>query len=172
MKIVYAAPLIPKTTLLFHLYITITFPRPFLSAIVGSCRIYRNNSYALATATFRDDTRIADTYACEGNPESNVHIISVYEGPVHTRPASPGDVHVRVTGGDQGPITIVFSSYEPVRWLVSVDEGIMINKFVLVRKFILYIPLYLRIYNYIMFLYDYHFTTAVKQISILAYFVC
>nr|XP_054752666.1 uncharacterized protein LOC129258410 [Lytechinus pictus] len=99
--------------------------------IVGPCRIYRNNSYALATATFRDDSRTADTYACEGNPESNVHVISVYEGPVHTRPASPGDVHVRVTGGDQGPITIVFSSYEPVRWIVSIDEGIVVDKFVL-----------------------------------------
>ncbi|XP_041477083.1 uncharacterized protein LOC121425150 [Lytechinus variegatus] len=99
--------------------------------IVGPCRIYRNNSYALATATFRDDSRTADTYACEGNPESNVHVISVYEGPVHTRPASPGDVHVRVTGGDQGPITLVFSSYEPVRWIVSIDEGIVVDKFVL-----------------------------------------
>ena len=75
---------------------------------------------------------MGDTFACEGDPTSDVHVITVYEGPVHTRPASPGDVRVRVTGGNPRPVTLIFSSYEPVNWLVSVDAGVTVQRFVLV----------------------------------------
>ncbi|XP_071488620.1 uncharacterized protein [Diadema antillarum] len=103
---------------------------------VGACHIYQNNSYALARASFRGESRIGTTFACKGDRTSNIHIISVHEGPHRSRPPAPGDVRVQITGGDQGPLTLLFSSYEPVRWLVNVDQGIVVERVILTAYYL------------------------------------
>ncbi len=61
----------------------------------------------------------------------DLHVVSVYEGkykePKEFAEHKSGEVTVRVSITDK-PVTLLLSSYEPVKWTVKADKGVKINK--------------------------------------------
>ena len=78
------------------------------------------------------------TYSCVADENCNydVHIISNYEGDGHTgfRIHNTGNTNVRLSVSGQGskPLILVFVSYEPVNWILSIPSGVVIDKVLLV----------------------------------------
>ena len=71
------------------------------------------------------------------NCNYDVHVISNYEsdgshGFRRTRTTGTTNVDVRVTGDGSKPLILVFVSYEPVRWILSVPQGVVIERVLLV----------------------------------------
>ena len=70
-----------------------------------------------------------------------MHVIGNYEssngihGSSSTRQAGDTDVVLTVTGESPRPLILVLTSYEPVRWRLSVTSGVTINRVILVRKY-------------------------------------
>ena len=82
------------------------------------------------------------TYSCVafGNCNNEVHVIGNYESSngVHgvfiERVAGDTDVVVSVTGESSRPLILVLTSYEPVRWRLSVTSGVTIDRVILVGR--------------------------------------
>ena len=84
--------------------------------------------------------RAQTTYSCVVNNNCNydVHVIVNYESDGHHgfRIHNTGDtsVNLRVTGTSTKPLILVFISYEPVRWSLSIPSGVVIDRVILVWK--------------------------------------
>ena len=75
------------------------------------------------------------------NCNYEVHVIGNYEssnglhgGPFTTRVAGDTDVVVRVSGESPRPLILVLTSYEPVRWRLSVTSGVTIDRVIMVNE--------------------------------------
>ena len=71
----------------------------------------------------------------------DVHIISNYEGEYNhgfgpVTSAGSTNVQLRVSGEGSKPLVLVFVSYEPVNWILSIPEGVTIEKILLVIFFV------------------------------------
>ena len=120
-------------------YDTLAFSWRFISfalAHVDTCVIEENTGSARASATY-DGTTPSTLYSCsplDTNPDYNVHIIGNYRNiNGHTGNTF---VSVQVDKKDPRPIILVFSSYEPVNWTLSIPDDIVIDKVVLVSLFL------------------------------------
>ena len=106
------------------------------AAISGQCRIQRGSSSAVGTPTFNGATQTS--YSCVANENCNydVHVISNYEGDGHTgfRVHNTGNTNVRINvrGQMYRPLVLVFVSYEPVNWILSLSSAVTIEKVLLV----------------------------------------
>ena len=110
-------------------------------AIIGSCHITKDNSTALGTPTFTGQSQT--TYSCVANDNCryNVHVIGNYEsngrhGFGIQRTTGRTNVNLRVSGPNEGtkPLILVFVSYEPVTWILSIPSGVVIERILLVRN--------------------------------------
>ena len=107
--------------------------------ISGECHIEREASSAVGTPTYNGQSQT--TYSCVANENCNydVHVISNYEGDYHhgfgpvTRSGNT-NVELRVSGQGSKPLVLVFVSYEPVNWILSIPSGVVIEKVLLVSK--------------------------------------
>ena len=108
------------------------------TAIDGNCRITQGASVRVGTPTYTG--RAQTTYSCVANDNCNydVHVIANYESNGHTgfRVHNTGNtgVNLRVTGTSTKPLILVFVSYEPVRWTLSIPSGVVIDRVILVWK--------------------------------------
>ena len=89
----------------------------------------------------RFDNRLQTTQSCVANENCNydVHVISNSEsvrrhGFRSARIAGTTNVDLRVTGDGSKPLILVFVSYSPVRWILSVPRGVVIDNIVLVSS--------------------------------------
>ena len=84
--------------------------------------------------------RAQTTYSCVANDNCNydVHVIANYESNGHTgfRIHNTGNTSVNlvVNGTSTKPLILVFVSYEPVRWTLSIPTGVVIDRVILVWK--------------------------------------
>ena len=91
----------------------------------------------MGTPTF--EGKAQTTYSCVADENCNydVHVISNYEGDYNhgfgpvTR-AGTTNVQLRVSGEGSKPLILVFVSYEPVNWTLSIPQGVTIEKILLV----------------------------------------
>ena len=73
------------------------------------------------------------------NCNNEVHVIGNYEssngrhGFFVERQAGDTDVVLTVTGESPHPLILVLTSYEPVRWRLSVTSGVTIDRVILVN---------------------------------------
>ena len=79
------------------------------------------------------------TYSCvaNNNCQNSVHVISTYEA-VSTGFAvrsAPITVRITVSGDEEDtkPLILVLTSYYPVRWSLSIPQGVVIERLVVVR---------------------------------------
>ena len=108
------------------------------STALDSCLVRRNSGLSVGTPTTDGDSEA--TYSCVafGNCNNEVHVIGNYESSngVHgvfvEREAGDTDVVVSVTGESSCPLILVLTSYEPVRWRLSVTSGVAIHRVILV----------------------------------------
>lgn len=109
------------------------------SASIGDCVVTEGElkTDVVGIPTYRGDTQT--NYSCVANENCNydVHMISNYEGDsVHgwfrRRTVGTTHVDVRVTGVGTKPLVLVFSSYEPVKWILSIPTGVVIDSVLLV----------------------------------------
>lgn len=90
----------------------------------------------MGTPTF--EGRSQTTYGCIANENCNndVHVISNYEGNGHTgfgvHNTGNTRVDIRVSGRSSKPLILVFSSYEPVNWILNIPSGVVIDRILLV----------------------------------------
>ena len=109
------------------------------SASIGDCVVTEGEvtTDVVGIPTFRDNPQT--NYSCVANENCNydVHMIGNYEGDsVHgffrRRTVGTTRVDVRVTGVGTKPLVLVFSSYEPVKWILNVPTDVVIDKIILV----------------------------------------
>ena len=106
-------------------------------AISGQCQIEQNSLLAVGTAAFKG--RSQTTYSCVADENCNydVHIISNYEGDYNhgfgpvTR-AGNTNVQLSVSGKGSKLLVLVFVSYEPVNWILSIPPGVTVDRVLLV----------------------------------------
>ena len=70
------------------------------------------------------------------NCNYEVHVIGNYKsssGSNSPRVAGVTDVTLSVSGESSRPLILVLTSYEPVRWRLSVPSGVVIDKVILVN---------------------------------------
>ena len=109
-----------------------------LTAIDGNCRVTQGASVHVGTPTYSG--RAQTTYSCVANDNYNydVHVIANYESNGHHgfRVHNTGNtgVNLAVTGTSTKPLILVFVSYEPVRWTLSIPSGVVIDRVILVWK--------------------------------------
>ena len=108
------------------------------TGLARSCQVTQGASVRVGTPTYAG--RAQTTYGCVVNNNCNydVHVIVNYESNGHTgfRIHNTGDtsVNLRVTGTSTKPLILVFISYEPVRWSLSIPSGVVIDRVILVWK--------------------------------------
>ena len=118
-------------------------------AIDGNCRVTQGASIRVGTPTYSG--RAQTTYSCVANDNCNydVHVIANYESNGHHgfRVHNTGNtrVNLRVTGTSTKPLILVFVSYEPVRWTLSIPSGVVIDRVILVWKCL---RLYMFVFGY------------------------
>ena len=99
----------------------------------------------MGTPTFTGQSQT--TYSCVADENCNydVHIISNYEGDYNhgfgpvTR-AGNTNVQLSVSGEGSKPLVLVFVSYEPVNWILSIPQGVTIEKVLLVLAISMHNP--------------------------------
>ena len=107
-----------------------------LAAIVGSCHITQGAGVRVGTPTYTGSAQ--STYSCVASDNCNydVHVIANYESNGHHGFGihRTGNTHVNlaVTGTSTKPLILVFVSYEPVRWTLTISTGVMIDRIILV----------------------------------------
>ncbi|CAI8043500.1 Sushi, von Willebrand factor type A, EGF and pentraxin domain-containing protein 1 [Geodia barretti] len=122
------------------LYKYTVFPvgkQPCGGAATGSCLIKQDSASIVGTPTTDGDSET--TYSCVASDNCNyeVHVIGNYEssngrhGFFTDRVAGDTDVIVSVSGESPRPLIIVLTSYEPVRWRLSVTSGVIIDRVIL-----------------------------------------
>ena len=93
---------------------------------------------AVAVPSYRGS--VQSTRSCTANDNCNysVIVISVYEArPDHSfgyHPTGSASVRVTVSGGqsDTRPLILVLASYEPIRWSISMPQGVTFEKILVV----------------------------------------
>jgi len=106
------------------------------AAIVGSCHITQGASVRVGTPTYTGKSQT--TYSCVANDNCNydVHVIANYESNGHSgfRIHNTGNTNVNlaVTGTSSKPLILVFVSYEPVNWTLTIPTGVVIDRIILV----------------------------------------
>ena len=114
----------------------------YVLAISGGCHIEKDSvsDANMAAMIPRYKGRAQTTYSCVANENCNydVHVVSNYEGDYNhpgfgpvTRTGST-NVQLRVSGESSKPLVLVFVSYEPVNWILSIPQGVTIEKVLLV----------------------------------------
>ena len=104
------------------------------------CQIEQNSESSVGTPT--TDGAPETTYSCVASDNCNyeVHVIGNYEssngihGVFVEREAGDTDVVLTVTGESPRPLILVLTSYEPVRWRLSVTSGVTIDRVILVNR--------------------------------------
>ena len=100
--------------------------------------IKQDSASIVGTPTTDGDSET--TYSCVASDNCNyeVHVIGNYEssngrhGFFTERVAGDTDVVVSVSGESLHPLILVLTSYEPVRWRLSVTSGVTIDRVILV----------------------------------------
>ena len=109
-----------------------------LTAIDGNCRVSQGASVRVGTPTYSGSAQT--TYNCVANDNCNydVHVIANYESNGHHgfRIHNTGNTSVNlvVNGTSTKVLILVFVSYEPVRWSLSIPSGVVIDRVILVWK--------------------------------------
>jgi hypothetical protein len=107
-------------------------------ADTGSCLIKQDSASIVGTPTTDGDSET--TYSCVASDNCNyeVHVIGNYESSngrkgesFINRVAGDTDVIVSVSGESPRPLILVLTSYEPVRWRLSVTSGVTIDRVIL-----------------------------------------
>ena len=110
------------------------------AAATGSCLIKQDSASVVGTPTTDGDSET--TYGCVASDNCNyeVHVIGNYEssngrhGFFTERVAGDTNVIVSVSGESPRPLILVLTSYEPVRWRLSVTSAVIIDRVILVIK--------------------------------------
>ena len=115
----------------------ISYSTLFSSARVGSCHIEKEAGNSVGRPTFDGESQT--TYSCVANDNCNydVHVISNYEGNGQhgfgrIRTTGNTQVNIRSSGESSRPLILVFVSYEPVIWRLSIPNGVVIDRAILV----------------------------------------
>ena len=84
------------------------------------------------------------TYSCVANDncQNSVHVISTYEA-VSTGfnvRSAPITLTVSVNGdeADTRPLILVLTSYYPVRWSLSIPQGVVFERLIVVRLYLIW----------------------------------
>jgi len=115
---------------------TVTFHLNHPAAIVGNCHVTQGASVRVGTPTYARKSQT--TYSCVANDNCNydVHVIANYESNGHSgfRIHNTGNTNVNlaVTGTSSKPLILVFVSYEPVNWTLTIPTGVVIDRIILV----------------------------------------
>ena len=106
----------------------------------GKCHIEQGSSTKVGTPTFEGASQTAYSCVANENCEYDVHVIGNYEsngrhGFGIERTAGTTNVNIVVSGTNQGtkPLILVFVSYEPVKWILSIPSGVVIERILLVK---------------------------------------
>ena len=114
------------------------------TAHIGSCLIEKDSDSSVGAPSSGGSPETTFSCVAFDNCQNDVHVIGNYEssngrhGPFVTRVAGDTDVELTVTGDSPRPLILVLTSYEPVRWRLSVTSGVIIDRVILVRKVLLY----------------------------------
>ena len=108
------------------------------AAKVDGCNIELGADSSVGTPTYEGNSQT--TYSCvnsDDNCNYDVHVIGNYESNGHTgfRVHNTGttNVYISVSGEGTKPLILVFESYEPVNWILSIPSGVVIERVLLVR---------------------------------------
>ena len=94
---------------------------------------------AAAVSSYQGSVQSTKSCAANNNCNSSVHAFSVYEARNRGfRDHAPGSASVRVTvSGDQSntrPLILVLASYEPISWSISMPQGGIFEKIIVVSS--------------------------------------
>ena len=111
----------------------------YSAAKVDGCNIELGADSSVGIPTYEGNSQT--TYSCvnsDDNCNYDVHVIGNYEGDGHTgfRVHNTGttNVYISVSGEGTKPLILVFESYEPVNWILSIPSGVVIERVLLVRN--------------------------------------
>ena len=101
-------------------------------AISGDCHIERGSASVVGTPKFGG--QLQTTYSCVANEncDYDVHVVGNYGGD-NGNLITRTNVQLRVSGESSKPLVLVFVSYEPVNWILSIPQGVIIEKVLLVK---------------------------------------
>ena len=102
--------------------------------------IQKDSNTSIGTPTTDGD--LESTYSCvaSDNCDYEVHVIGNYESSngrhrfYIQRQTGDTYVYLTVSGQSSRPLILVFVSYEPVRWRLSVPSGVQINRVIVVSS--------------------------------------
>ena len=112
----------------------------FNTAIVkfGSCIVEKSafGDTSAGIPTFRGQTQITSSCVANDNCHNSVHVISMYKTHLQHPGATiqPGtvNVHISITDEDDKPLILVLTSYYPIKWRLSIPDGVVFDKIILV----------------------------------------
>ena len=103
----------------------------------GSCRVEKtfDGENSAGIPSYQGRTQI--TYSCVANDNcvNSVHAISVYEARrTGGFSVQPGTLRLRVTvsGEDTKPLILILTSYYPIRWSLSIPQGVVVDTVIVV----------------------------------------
>ena len=102
----------------------------YCAVSVDGCNIEMGAHTSVGTPTYGGTSQT--TYSCinsNGNCNYDVHVIGNYESNGHT---GTTNVYISVSGEGTKPLILVFESYEPVNWILSIPSGVIIQRVLLV----------------------------------------
>ena len=103
----------------------------------GSCAIEKTalGDNSAAIPSYRGHTQITSSCVASDNCQNSVHVISVYKAQSTGFRVQSGSVsvHVSATGEDTKPLMLVLTSYNPIRWSISIPSGVVFDKVIVVR---------------------------------------
>lgn len=105
----------------------------------GSCHIEKtfNGENSAGMPLLGGRTQI--TYSCtaKDNCLNSVHAISVYEARSTGFSVQAGTVQlsVSVTGEDAKPLILILTSYFPIRWFLSIPQGVVLDRVIVVNQY-------------------------------------
>ena len=108
-------------------------------AHIGSCLIRKNYASRVGTPTTKGSSETSYSCVASDNCNYEVHVIGNYKSSSGSnsagspRVAGVTDVTLSVSGESSRPLILVLTSYEPVRWRLSVPSGVVIDKVILVN---------------------------------------
>ena len=113
------------------------------TAHVSGCLIEQSPSTHVGFPT-TDGSSPETVYGCVSstvNCEYEVHVIAIYESRDHgfgaPRVAENTYVQFNINGRSSKPLVLVFTSYEPVNWQLSLPSGVVVNRILVVCSLII-----------------------------------
>ena len=108
------------------------------AAKVGSCHVEKSAiaENSLGVPTYKGCTQITSSCVASDNCQNSVHVISTHgvrtSGGRFSTLGGSVNVRLSVTGEDTKPLILVFTSYYPIRWTLTIPTGVVVDKIIVV----------------------------------------